>query len=287
MIVRLQENISKDSLLETNNHFTYIQNLDELFVCHKKSIIVSILFLFGISSGCMSFTDDTNEFTFVVNYEKTNGTIIESFVDGELISKTNVTLKFDFSNTISENKIIEFGIEFKDDRAPIIVNPKSDNEIIVDFYEHGIYEINAYATDQENNVKNVSITIRIETKIQWLEQNTFDPIPLIVDSIPKNNGKAASSIIIDSNVENPELIENVGGGREVKITWALIDQQDDSCQSKKGLVQEGEKLNWKTIHFNTFEIHELKIIYEDGQDSIDINQTVLIEYSPIESEPNY
>tara|TARA_B100000214_G_C23942768_1_gene616520 strand:- start:378 stop:1241 length:864 start_codon:yes stop_codon:yes gene_type:complete len=287
MIVRLQENISKDSLLETNNHFTYIQNPNELFVYRTKSILVSILFLFSISSGCMSFTNNTNEFTFVVNYEKTNGTIIESFVDGELISKTNVTLKFDFSNTISENRIIEFGIEFKDDRAPIIVNPKNDNEIIVDFYEHGIYEINAYATDQENNIKNVSIIIRIETKIEWLEQNTFDPIPLIVDSIPKNNGNPASSIIIDSNVENPALIENVGGGREVKITWALIDQQDDSCQSKKGLVQEGENLNWKTIHFNTFEIHELRIIYEEGQDSIDINQTVLIEYSPIESEPNY
>ena len=287
MIAKLLENILNDFLLETDNHFTYIHNPNQLFVHSAKSILISIILLFGISSGCIYTTEETNKIALVINYEKTNGTIIESFVDGQIVSKVNVTLDFDFSNTVSDNKITEFGIDIMDGSSPITVDPKMNNEIMISFSEHGIYEINAYAKDEKHNIENMTITIRIELKIEWLENNTYDPKPLVVDSIPKNLGRPASSIIINSHVENPALIEGLGGGREVEITWALIDQQEDSCQSKKGLVEDGENLIWKTIHFNTYENHELRIFYEEGQDPIDVNQSVIIEYSPIESEPNY
>ena len=45
-------------------------------------------------------------------------------------------------------------------------------------------------------------------------------------------------------------------------------------------------MNWKTIHFNTFEIHELRINYDDGQDYINIDQSVSIQYNNNESVPN-
>jgi len=54
----------------------------------------------------------------------------------------------------------------------------------------------------------------------------------------------------------------------------------------EGVVHEGESLNWKTVHFNTYEVHELSVSYDDGQDRIDVHHVILIEYEELESEPN-
>ena len=64
-----------------------------------------------------------------------------------------------------------------------------------------------------------------------------------------------------------------------------MDEQEDACQGRYAVVHEGEQVNWKTIHFNTFELHELRISYDDGQDLINVNQSILIEYSQLESPP--
>ncbi len=76
-----------------------------------------------------------------------------------------------------------------------------------------------------------------------------------------------------------------GGGREVEVTWSLFDQQEDACQTKNDIIYEGEEVNWNTIHFNTYELHDLTISYDEGQDYINIDHTILIQYSAIESSP--
>ena len=40
-----------------------------------------------------------------------------------------------------------------------------------------------------------------------------------------------------------------------------------------------ENLRIENDHFNTFQVHELKINYDSGQDYINVDQTVLIAYS--------
>ncbi len=254
-----------------------------------KSASIGLVCVFLASSlvGCLSDTQEPEGIELIVNFENTNGTIIQSYVDGDLISTSNVLLEFDFSNTMSNDKLVEFGIHNLNDGNKITVDPDVESQIIYEFTHHGIYEIAAYAIDENNHEENISIVVRIESKINWLESNTYDPKPLTIDPIPNNGGIYPSSIIIESTVENPVLIENIGGGREVEVTWSLFDQQEDACQSKNEIIHEGEQITWNTIHFNTYEIHDLTISYDDGQDYINIDQSISIQYSAIESNPTF
>ena len=268
-------------VLLTIHHIAYIQFFCEGFVRQFHPVLLALLFLSGALAGCLSDSKEEGGITLIVEYEKSNGTVVQSFIDGELVSTTNVSLSFDFSNTVAEHELIHFGIDLLDGSTPVLIEADSETNISIEFDTHGIYELIAFAIDDQNQKENMSIIIRIELRIDWVEYSTFEPKPMTIDPIPTNGGISPTSIIIDSTVENPELIENISSGREVAITWNLIDGTEDACQSRNGIVYDGEFVNWETIHFNTFEVHELVINYEDGQDYINVNQTVLITYSAL------
>ena len=246
--------------------------------------LVCILLSFSLV-GCVSDTQPTEGFELIVDFENTSGTIVHSYVDGDLVSTSNVLLDFDFSNTVSSNQLIEFGIRLVHNGDTTSVNPDLTSQISIEFTHHGIYEIMAYAIGENGHEESKSIIVRIENEINWLESNTYNPKPKTINPIPNPLGIFPASIIIDSTIENPVLIENIGGGREVEVTWSLFDQQEDACQTKNDIIYEGEEVNWNTIHFNTYELHDLTISYDDGQDYINIDHTILIQYSAIESSP--
>lgn len=246
--------------------------------------LVCILLSFSLV-GCVSDTQPTEGFELIVDFENTSGTIVHSYVDGDLVSTSNVFLDFDFSNTISSNQLIEFGIQLVHNGDTTSVNPDLTSQISIEFTHHGIYEIMAYAIGENGHEESKSIIVRIENEINWLESNTYNPKPITINPIPNPLGIFPASIIIDSTIENPVLIENIGGGREVEVTWSLFDQQEDACQTKNDIIYEGEEVNWNTIHFNTYELHDLTISYDEGQDYINIDHTILIQYSAIESSP--
>jgi len=246
--------------------------------------LVCILLSFSLV-GCVSDTQPTEGFELIVDFENTSGTIVHSYVDGDLVSTSNVLLDFDFSNTVSSNQLIEFGIRLVHNGDTTSVNPDLTSQISIEFTHHGIYEIMAYAIGENGHEESKSIIVRIENEINWLESNTYNPKPITINPIPNPLGIFPASIIIDSTIENPVLIENIGGGREVEVTWSLFDQQEDACQTKNDIIYEGEEVNWNTIHFNTYELHDLTISYDDGQDYINIDHTILIQYSSIESSP--
>lgn len=246
--------------------------------------LVCILLSFSLV-GCVSDTQPTEGFELIVDFENTSGTIVHSYVDGDLVSTSNVFLDFDFSNTVSSNQLIEFGIRLVHNGDTTSVNPDLSSQISIEFTHHGIYEIMAYAIGENGHEESKSIIVRIENEINWLESNTYNPKPITINPIPNPLGIFPASIIIDSTIENPVLIENIGGGREVEVTWSLFDQQEDACQTKNDIIYEGEEVNWNTIHFNTYEVHDLTISYDDGQDYINIDHTILIQYSAIESSP--
>ena len=246
--------------------------------------LVCILLSFSLV-GCVSDTQPTEGFELIVDFENTSGTIIHSYVDGDLVSTSNVFLDFDFSNTVSSNQLIEFGIQLVHNGDTTSVNPDLTSQISIEFTHHGIYEIIAYAIGENGHEETKSIIVRIENEINWLESNTYNPKPITINPIPNPLGIFPASIIIDSTIENPVLIENIGGGREVEVTWSLFDQQEDACQTKNDIIYEGEEVNWNTIHFNTYELHDLTISYDEGQDYINIDHTILIQYSAIESSP--
>ena len=253
---------------------------------HRASPIGLVCILLSFSLvGCVSDTQPTEGFELIVDFENTSGTIVHSYVDGDLVSTSNVFLDFDFSNTVSSNQLIEFGIQLVHNGDTTSVNPDLSSQISIEFTHHGIYEIIAYAIGENGHEESKWIAVRIENEINWLESNTYDPKPITINPIPNPLGIFPASIIIDSTIENPVLIENIGGGREVEVTWSLFDQQEDACQTKNDIIYEGEEVNWNTIHFNTYELHDLTISYDEGQDYINIDHTILIQYSAIESSP--
>ena len=90
----------------------------------------------------------------------------------------------------------------------------------------------------------------------------------------------ADYITIESVVSNPDLIENLGGGREVDVTWRIVDPLGGTCQQHSDVVHEGESASWNSIYFNTYEAHELDVAYDNGQDEIDVSHTLLVVYEP-------
>ena len=225
--------------------------------------------------------DETEKISLELNYEYTNGTIVHSYVDGELESATHVVLNFDFSNTDGMNPLSLFGIELVEREETITVDALAESIVSVEFSSHGMYTLKAFAIDNQGVKETTEIVVRIELRMEWFESNTYEPTPLVIDPIPFHGGASPDTIHIHSTVENPELI----AGREVEFTWSLVDGNEDACQVRNGLVHDGEFADWETIHFNTFQVHELKIKYDSGQDYINVDQTVLIAYSALESEP--
>mgnify|MGYP003684467623 CR=1 FL=1 len=240
-----------------------------------------VLFILLSSSlaGCLSEDSSEPKINLIVDSDKKSGTLVESYSDGELISTTNVSIDFDFSLTTADNNLLTFGIETMDGRSPIMVNASSNSIIRVDFYKHGIYNISAYSIDEENLQQKTTISIQIDLKIEWVESNTNNPKTLTFDPTPTNGGPNPVMIEINSVVENPSLIEDVEtGGQSVQISWNIVDEQNDVCQKKTAQIADGDSDSWYTIHFNTFLIHELSIIYEDGQENINVNQSITILY---------
>ena len=260
------------------HQIAYSQFFGDRYVRQFYPALLTFLLLSGALAGCLSNSEEVPDISLIVNYEQTNGTVVQSYVDGELVSTNNVVLNFDFSETNSKYELITIGIDRMDGSNPAVVEADSESNVSVEFENHGIYELSAFAIDEMNQIENISIVVRIEMRMEWVESNTFEPKPMTIDPIPINGGASPSSIHIDSTVENPELIENVSTGREVEFTWSLVDGTEDACQARSGLVHEGEFVNWETIHFNTFLVHELRITYDSGQDYINVNQTVNITY---------
>ena len=249
------------------------------------AVLWACCILFTALAGCLSEDGESNSIQLDVNFPTSNGTIAEFYIDGELESRVNPVLDFDFSNTKSEYTVVTLGIDSTGDGISVVPTEVSDI-ISLEFLQHGIFYLDAFAIDELGNRVNQTIVIRIELNIHWIEETTYSPKSLEIDSLPKNGGPYPSNIIIDSNVENPELIENIGGGREVEITWYLFDETEHACLVRPITVDEGEIANWKVNHRITSEIHDLTISYDSGQDYIDIEQSISILYQEVESPPN-
>ena len=242
--------------------------------------MLALIFTASIA-GCLESSTDESVLNLRVDYESSSGTVLETYVDGEIISLEQVVLDFDFSKTTSTHDLKTFGVDFMDGGAPILVEAEKTSIVSISFEEHGVHNITLFATDKNGGQQNQTVSIRIDLRIKWTESNTNDPTPLVFDPTPKNGGIHPTMIEINSTVDNPSLIDGIGGGGQtVQFSWNIVDELNDVCQSKNGQAEDGEGDTWYTIHFNTYLLHELRVIPEDGQDYLNVNQNVSIIYSP-------
>jgi len=244
----------------------------------KPLWIVFLLLSFSFA-GCLSQATEDSGIDLVIQYDAKNGTIVESYSNGDYVDTTNVSLDFDFSETTAENRLVTYGIDTNDGRSPITTGADEGSIVTVQFSDHGIYNLSIYAIDENNKQEIQTLSVRIELRIEWSETNTKAPQTLAFDPTPINGGPNPIMIEVYSVVANPSLIDEIGGsGQSVQFTWNIADELDDICQSRSGQVSDGDEVVWNTIHFNTFKPHELRISYDEGQEDIRIDQSVSILY---------
>ena len=146
------------------------------------------------------------------------------------------------------------------------------------FEAHGVYNVTATAIDAKGKQTSQDIAVRVNLRIEREEEGTQDPTALAFDPLPQHGGAMADYVTVESIVSNPDLIENLGGGREVDVTWRIVDPLGGTCQQHSDVVHEGESAAWNSIYFNTYETHELDVAYDNGQDEIDVRHTLLVVY---------
>ena len=227
-------------------------------------------------SGCIMTGDDSGNVDFNVELLEPNESIRENYVDGDLISVEPAIFEFDFSSTNANRDFISYEIETGGQVQ--IVSPSEADIVRVEIQNHGLHRIILMAEDNMGNEYMRYVTVSANLEIHWTEENTHEPRPLLIDSIPSNHGVAADVIVIESIVSNPELVQGLASGQSVEFSWDLIDEAQTVCQSNDGKVDDGGEVVWKTLHFDTYGVHELQVTYNSGQDYIDIEHMITLVY---------
>ena len=183
----------------------------------NKFIALMVLLVCANLTGCLSEDAEKTDVELVVDYDKNNGTIVESYSNGELVSANLVSINFDFSKTTSSSKLVTFGIDLMDNSSAVTVDANTNSNVVVEFSNHGLYQVSAFVIDEDGYQKETTIEVRIDLRIEWIESDTNNPTTVIFDPNPSNGGENPVMIEVYSVVENPSLVENIGGGQSVQI----------------------------------------------------------------------
>ena len=234
----------------------------------KLTLIVPILFL----SGCVGNIQDQPESNLNVNLDSNYGLIETSYEDGETISTSYTTIGFDFSNSSSS---VQFGVDSGDGRTPTILESTTGNVIEIEYQNHGLYNATAFIVNEDGTQENQTFQIQIDQRIEWYENNTGNPQALTFDTTPGNLWPLPSHFFLNSTIENPSIIDP--DGREVTVSWN-IENHEGICQANNGEIENGESLEWRTVHFAPEGNHEIRLTIEEGQDRINVQHIVEIIY---------
>lgn len=244
----------------------------------RYALFVVLLLTISLA-GCTSKESNESQIYLSVAHTADSGTILESYSNGDITSTTSVIMDFDFSSTTADLELTKFGINLNDGTDSLEIDALNNSIISFEFLQHGWYNITAYAIDENEGQAETIISIKIDLRIEWVETNTDQPQTLVFDPEPANGGANAQMIEVNSVVENPETFDEIiSGGDSVGITWNIVDEQDDVCQKKSANIENGGSGVWDTLHFNTFQVHELSITFDDNQETINVEHIVSIIY---------
>jgi hypothetical protein len=244
-----------------------------------KYALFVVLILTMSLVGCTSEESNEPAIFLSVEHSSDSGMILESYSNGDKTSTTSVIIDFDFSSTTADLELATFGINLNDGTDSLEIDALNNSVISFEFMQHGWYNLTVYAIDEDGGQTEEIISIKIDLRIEWVETNTDQPQTLVFNPVPANGGASAQMIEVNSVVENPETFDEIiSGGDSVGITWNIIDEVDDVCQKKSANIENGGSGVWDTIHFNTFQVHELSITFDDNQENINVEHIVSIIY---------
>ena len=97
------------------------------------------------------------------------------YSEGEMISNSTLQIGFDFSKTSADGKLISFGVDPLDGGEPIVVDAENETQVEVEFFYHGIYNVTAFAVDENGRQQNNSISIRIDCESNGPNPTRMNP----------------------------------------------------------------------------------------------------------------
>jgi len=243
--------------------------------------LIGVIILMTLTSGCLgSVQDQGKENGLVVTTDSNLDRIQTVYDQGELIDQEDGMIRFDFSESVFVEEILSFGITPGDGREDIVIEADKAQEIEVIYNRHGYYTVKAFAIDVNGDREETEIMITIEQEITWTETNTGNPEILYFEADPGNELPAPSYFILNSTVENPSSLIGIDG-RSVSLSWSVVNP-DGPCLSESRTIDDGESTTWNTLHFSPVGMHELELVIDDGQDTINVEHKVSILYELVE-----
>ena len=91
-----------------------------------RSILVLVLLCGMVLPGCISLGDEVVDLDLQVSHNILNGTVVESYVDGQLTDLDSVTIVVDFSETKSEITLKNMSTTFTRSQFPSIGTRKQN-----------------------------------------------------------------------------------------------------------------------------------------------------------------
>lgn len=247
----------------------------------RNAPLIGVVILMTLASGCLgSVQDNENRKSLVVTTDSSLDRIQTVYDQGELIEQEDGSIKFDFTNSVFVEEILSFGISPGDGREDIIIDANEAQEIEVSYDKHGYYTVEAFAIGVNGERESTEIIITIEQEITWTETNTGSPQILYFEADPGNELPSPSYFILNSTVENPSSLIGIDG-RSVSVSWSVVNP-DGPCLSESRSIEDGDSTTWNTLHFSPVGMHELELVIEEGQDSINVEHKVSIRYELIE-----
>ena len=250
-------------------------------------LLLSSLLACSALSGCLGDNDTEEDvlIDLVVHYDTTNGTIQQSFIGGEQFSFSGVTFTFDFARTTSDYGLVTFSLLPGDGRDAITIDASESASIDVEYQLHGLYSVLLEAEDINGNTANQTVKLRVEHFIEWSEANSANPDTMEINTTPGSDDSSPKQLSIMSTVENPS-ITNLPGS-PVTVTWELLDPDSNSKGTKTDQIVDGEEKTWNfNLNLPIEGLHDLTVNIDQGQDRVNINHLVEIQYAQEETSPN-
>ena len=261
--------------------------------CGKGALLVTLALVVPLLSGCLGATDesDTNSaVTMNVHYDATSGTVLERVQNGQTLTMEGVELTFDFArvtSTAGAITLISLDPGDDDDGAnTVTVNANEQAQIAYEYQTHGLFTVTLMATDEQNNTGTMTLVVRIDKTVEWVQTNTNEASTMSIDTNPDCDCGTPAHVEVNSTVTNRNNI--VPPGAPITVTWTLSDAADGVRSSHSEQIGEGQSAEWNHREGNV-NLGSWSLDVTQGQneaENLDISHTVHVTYEPMESEPN-
>lgn len=259
----------------------------------KGALLVTLALVVPLLSGCLGATDesDTNSaVTMNVHFDATSGTVLERVQNGQTLTMEGVELTFDFARVTSTAggiTLISLDPGDDDDGAnTVTVNANEQAQIAYEYQTHGLFTVTLMATDEQNNTGTMTLVVRIDKTVEWVQTNTNEASTMDIDTNPDCDCGTPQHVEVNSTVTNRNNI--VPPGAPITVTWTLSDAADGVRSSHSEQIGEGQSAEWNHREGNV-NLGSWSLEVTQGQneaENLDINHTVHITYEAMESEPN-